>query len=550
MKGNPFKDPNGQTYNRLLIKPNPKEATLSKDGVITPEEALGIFEVGIVAVNCDGSFINVGDEVVYAKIDRTNSPDVDKVVIDDVELDSIFENEVWSVNDKPFNRIYVQPTGDTQVDSAGVIAPLEAMGLPQTGVIKMAPPTSLFKERDIVRYRKREGMIYPTITIEGETYDVLFDTDIFTVNGQVSPYRIIVEIDMMKQLEKRTMSTDGVAHSPLFIHMKNFLQVGKITEIGSEAQKTYPDLSIGDYAILHHTVEHHPYRLLDCRYSKHNVLKYEYRIINAFDSTNREIFGVIKGILLNDREAKPNIIPFGENVFLKWHIDPFQIKFDTDDFSLSLSKYHDIEAFRVAIEKQKKEAADRYKMKFSAHQLQLQQLDPSKPENADTIRAFEHGVEELRYSAGTLAAYINKNHLVECRVVSASYIPDNMNAITSYAELYPIDIFGSRYLIANERFIYLTKTRSENRKIMKPFKGRIQVIPDETSNQKVIVPDSSRIPPSKGKVWAIGDDVNPKLDNANILFKNGSGYQQEIDGTNYLFLVENDILAFDPEKDA
>jgi chaperonin GroES len=90
---------------------------------------------------------------------------------------------------------------------------------------------------------------------------------------------------------------------------------------------------------------------------------------------------------------------------------------------------------------------------------------------------------------------------------------------------------------------------------IKPLQDHILIEPieagEETKNG-IIIPDSAKEKPSKGKVKAIGDGkitekgnrVKPKLNEGDtVLYGKYSGTEVKINGIDYLLMRENGILA-------
>jgi co-chaperonin GroES (HSP10) len=557
LKGNPFRDPKtGNSYNRLLIKPTPKDGAVTESGVILPAEVLNICETGIVESVCEGSSIKVGDEVLYAKVSRENKEQYDSMIIGSQNLDSVYENEIWSVNEKPFNRLFVSPLSETTISPSGVVLPENIKGLPQRGVIHMAPEGSYFKTGDIIEYRKQEQAIYPTVNLDGAVYDVLWETDIFTANGAVSPYRIIIKIDIREQGKKRAGTQEGVALSPLFQFMMYNLQYGEVVQMGGEAKKHYPELEVGDIAIIHHTIESQPHRILNYELSKYRIIQYELRMIDSFNPNGRDIFGKInkgkahvsktKGLEISD-----TIIPFSKNVFLKFHFDLYEGNDEKArmssllyDANFDLTKHHDLDSLRNTIAKKQKSGAELYQTKFRAHLMQLQQLDPDKIENREHIEMLESGIESLKRDAQKVSYYINKNHLLQCKIAFPLQV--NRDVIVTFKELYPISLFDKKYLIANEAFIlaYVLKQTDNMPTTIIPKGERVLILPiEEEKESAVIIPDGAKEAPCKGRVIAVGekcDDIEPE---DVVLYKRHIGIEIDMNGVKHLIMEQNNILC-------
>lgn len=548
--GNPYRD-KGTPYFRLLVKPTPRETTEQESGVITPESMLNIHETGIVVSICEGSTLKEGDEVVYSKIDR-NSDQYDKVIIDYEQLDSVYEKEIWAVNEKPFGRIFVDPISELSVTESGIAIPEQMKGLPAKGVVFMAPEDSYFKAGDIIEYRKQENGIYPTVILNGGQHEVLWPDDVFTYNGVVSPYRIIIQFDLLAAAFKKRESEGGVVRAPSFEYMLYNLQYGEIKQIGSEAQKHYPELNVGDLAIVHHTVESQQRRVLSFETAKQGIYRYENRMIDSFSPNSREIFGKINKAKLDNKIETGLIMPFHNNVFLKWRFDLFE-GLDEDirkadllaGTNFDLSECHDIGELNHTIERNKKKGVNTYKTKFNAHLLQLQQLDPEQEINREDIEVFEAGIEQLRRGVLKASGYVNKNHVLHCKVASPAMVLNHV--LVCYKELYPIDILGKKYLIANEKFIiaHIYKDYQMPTEIV-PYGDRVLVLPvEESSASEVIIPDSAKEAPMRGVIIAVGPkgDSSKKPDDV-AFYKRNTGIPLKWEGKEYLLLEDNALLCW------
>jgi len=541
----------GVRYNRLIVKQDPKPDVLSDANMLIPSQVLNnICESGIVISVSAGSKLKPGDAIVYAKVNRNEKEQYDAVLIDNEEYDVLYENEVWSVNEKPWNRLFVTPLSDINVGDSGVIAPTTAKGIPQEGVIHLAPEGSPFKSGDIIQYRKQEQSIFATVNLDGVNYDVLWETDVFTVNGKCAPARMIVKIDMRSQYLKRQVSDEGVALSPLFQFMKRNLQWGKLCEIGEEAQSHYPELAVGDIVILHHIIESQDYRLLKVKQAKiSRMVTAEYRMINSFDPNSREVFGVIKGTIDDDGKLKyGKIIPFGKNIFLKWKFSlverPERMSSTVLDYDFSIAECTDFDELHSTIEKKRQEGINRYKLKYSAHVMQLEKLNPALEETQDTIKYFQSSIEQMKGDVARVTSYIQKNHLVQCHIAFPPTIPATI--ALPYKELYPIELFGEKYLIANNDYIFFTisKDIATMQQVFTPFRERVLIksIEKEIDETTIIGPSSTE-KPQKAKVIKIGEKVDLCQEGSIVLHRKNVGYPVELDGVEYLVINQNDLLG-------
>lgn len=447
IKALPYFPPNlNTTFKRVLVKPIPKEQEISSSGLIIPTDIGKICEIGIVKHACEGSLLQPGDKVLYNKMDRTDPVHLDTISIEGEKLDALYEQEIWSANGNPFNRIFVEPLSELQVSDSGLILPDDVKGITQKGVVFRAPADYTVQPGDHIEYRKQERELYPTIDIDGKRYEVMHEADVFIVNDRVAPYRIIVKIDIGAQRIKKSSTHSGLIRSQLFLFMLHNMQLGEVMDIGKEAQKNYPDLKVGDQAILHHFVESQPYRLLKQEIGKETgVVTYEQRIINAFEPGSREIFGRVSS------RKKVTIVPFGKNKFLKWDFDVYNQKTDEAsalflDFDTNLDKCHNIDDLKSTIEHKRQEGIGKTNAKLKGITQQLSQTHHIN-EN-DKFDRLESELNQAKREAVRIGNHVANNHLLLCEEVSTGE-----KILVPYKELYPINILGKKFLIGYEDFI-------------------------------------------------------------------------------------------------
>lgn len=428
------------SFRRVVVKPIEKAGGVTEAGLIIPTDIGRICDIGQVFASDAISGIHAGDIVMYQKLDRASAEHLDVVSYDDTLYDVLYENELWSVNDFPLNKIFVLALTDATVNESGLLIPQSVRADTQKGIVFRSDPKYSISCGDKVEYRKAELGIYPTIVIEGQTYDVLNETDVFIVNDSVAPYRIIVKIDKVAQQRKRGQSDSGLLRSPLYEFMKFNLQYGEVLEIGDEAAKLYPEISVGDIAILHHTVEDKTqnYRIVKQIASPQNVLLYEHRIINAYDTSNREILGRIA----NQKEGI--ISGYGKSTFFKWDIEllaktPVSLSLITD-FETNLDNCHNLADLVDTVGKKKKEYTDKASAKVRGYSKLLATTNPSK--NKDEFDRLESNYKAAEKEAMQVALYLNANHLVICKNASTGE-----RVVFPYRELYPIEVMGKKYII-------------------------------------------------------------------------------------------------------
>lgn len=436
----------GVTFLRLIVKPIPKPEEITKEGIYLPSDIGRVCEIGEVISSCPDSAVKPGDKVMYIKIDRKSGEHLDTISIEGEKYDVIFENELYAVNDEPFNLVFAEPLSEMEVTEDGLMLPSGVKGITQKGKVFKAPPHYGMKPGDDIEYRKQERGIYPTIGIEGKNYEVLREWDVFTVNDKVAPYRIIVKIDMVAQRIKRSTADSGLLRSQLFLFMLFNMQCGQVMEIGKEARKQYPELKIGDIVILHHKIEAEQYRLIKKEYGVHDKTQviYEHRVINAFDKESREILGRV-----SSRKNK-TFLPFGKSVFLDWNFDLFEQSKKSDslfiDFETNLDKCHAIDDLKSVVKHKTDEGFGKAKAKMNGILQILSSINPEKEK--DRYDENETALMQARKEAERIAGHLKKNHLLVCKVMNS-----NTKVLVPYLELYPINILGKKFLIAYKDYI-------------------------------------------------------------------------------------------------
>jgi chaperonin GroES len=483
------------SYPRIIVKPIDKEATTTESGLFIPTDVNHLCEIGIVFTAGEGSNIKKGDTVLYHKIER-NEEHLDIIAYEDEIYDVVFENELLAVNGYPFKGIFAEPVSDMQVSETGLIIPGSVKGITQKGIIFRAAKDFKVEPGDPIEYRKSEQDIYPTIEIEGKRYDVLKEQDIFTINCMIAPYRMIVRIDKIAQQAKQGTSDSGLLRSELFLFMKFNLQYGEVLEIGTEARKAYPDMKIGDTAILHHSVEDksQSYRVIKRDVSQYNVLRYEHRIINAWDTSDREILGRIVN------RDKKIFIPYGKNVFLDWSFNVLiNVKIsDTlfTDFETNIEKCENLEDLVSTVARKKKGYVENAMAKVRGYRKLLAGIENPQQER-ETFQRYESLLKEAERDALAAKTFIDPNYLVVC-----TNICTNEKVITPYKLLTPMNVLGKKFLVAYDDYI-LAKLNSDMK--ITPIGNRLIVKPVEvTSNSALIVPDNAKEKPQIGIVMVVG----------------------------------------------
>ncbi len=85
---------------------------------------------------------------------------------------------------------------------------------------------------------------------------------------------------------------------------------------------------------------------------------------------------------------------------------------------------------------------------------------------------------------------------------------------------------------------------------LKPLADRVIILPapaEEVTVAGIIIPDSAKEKPLKGTVVAVGqgtkDEEMVLKENDTVIFGKFAGTEVEFDGTKYLIMRQNDVLA-------
>lgn len=510
----PYFNSSGLPSRRVLVKPTIIPETTNEAGVLLPENAGRVCEQGVIVGVGIGSTLQIREEVTYKLIERGPSAESYLIDIDGVIYHQLFENEIWTHSEIPLNRVFVEVHSGLEIGDAGIVVPDEALGILQYGTVRVAPVDSIMKSGDEIGYRRNEQAIYPTVTLNGKKMEVLMEPEVYTINGNVSPYRIIVRIDKVAQNLKRRRKENGLLLHPNFIHMKRNLQYGIVHEIGEKAALMYAGVEKGDCIAIHHFIEHQGHRLIGTTKNKKGDITSEFRILECFDRNDQQVyakFNIIKG---TNSTSIASVIPYGNLFFLEWnynilHSTPVQ-EAQIDDvqrFSFDISRQCDLEEMRAYIDTKKKAASERYASAYNGLVAQIERLNPEIKDQKDHRDVLETKIEYLKRSADYIGHQLNVNYLAVCKVVAPR--SEYAYAVTSYKELYPIDLFNKRYLVAYSQFIlgYL-KTKSDMTHVgnFVPIADKVLIEPlSETTENAILIPEGIAAErPSKGRVVSCG----------------------------------------------
>ena len=542
----------------LFVSPIISKEHIDESGLIIPQNVGAINETATVFKSEPGSFIKEGDTVIFNKLNYEDKDGIDHEIIslDGENYVVIREDQVWAINDEPHGFIFVTPMSEIEITEDGIAIPESVKGIPKKGIVFSACRTSAFKKDDRIEYRKREGGVYPIANMDGILMDVLRDRDVFTVNGNVSPNRIIVQIDKGTQKISRETADSGLKLSPLFIKMLHNLQYGVCVEIGALAQDMYPEMKVGDTLILHHTFEEQDYRILRKEKGKHGI-KYEYRVANCFDINSREIFGKFDvQKLLGGKVKKTSIIPFGDYVFLDWTFDLFEKKPISDseiiaDFDFNIQNCHNRDTLDNVCKRLIEEAAEKYAEKYKELQQQFISKDPNDNHQLHEAQMIGRKIEQMKREAQQKGQEVQKDHVVICKQLWPCPGKED-KVLLSYKGAYPILIQKKKFLIVSKKDIlstYKTSTNIMDKVTITPTLDRILIKPIEEPVMEfdLVIPDSAKEPTRTGIVESLGPlaDGNTKYPKVGdtVYFRRGRGIPLPANGENYLLMGLDDTLC-------
>ncbi len=186
--------------------------------------------------------------------------------------------------------------------------------------------------------------------------------------------------------------------------------------------------------------------------------------------------------------------------------------------------------------------AQSYKLKMGGYQADMARIDGTPEEAAVARQRVITKIGNLRIDQKKAAAYVNGDHLLICTQEYPKIL--NPKSICTYKQLYAINILGNKYLIADKDYIFLNINNMNNSLLATGEKVLVLPIADE-KNSSIIIPDSAREIPQKGKVISVGPlvvDENIKEGNT-ILYRKGAGMPLKHDGVDYFIMKQSDVVA-------
>ena len=429
---------NGNKINRLLVQPIKRDIPESQ--IIKPLFAL--VKYGEITSVCEGSEFSAGDKVEYLWPDENHPYEI---VHEKEAFDFIFEREVVTHNGEPHNVLFVEQLSKLEQTKEGIFINPETKGITAKGKIAAAPKNSPYQVNKTVEYRKNEKNrdLYPQIYHNGILCEVLKFPDVFKYSGHVSDDRIIIRIDRKAQYKKQKKTESGVQVPNMFRYMRFFLQYGEVMEIGCKAKEWYPNLEIGDMAILHHFVEGQPHRIL----SQNN--DWEYRICETYDPMSREIMGVMK----KNNLGEWIITPFGKQIFLNPDIMPFDETYNPqiDANKHTGGKETPFTTFVGLLDARQKKGNENYEYHLQQLNYEGRKLNADKPEDVVKAGEIDQEITKLQQEKLRIDSFMRRNFLVITDQVKPKL--EGSKVAVPYQGLYPISLMGKDYLIGHENFV-------------------------------------------------------------------------------------------------
>jgi co-chaperonin GroES (HSP10) len=552
----PFHHLDGGITKKILVRPDEdKAAYTNEDGIIIPEGAGKTMERGTVIAVCADSLFKQGEKVAYRIIPRGEVANPVNIDVEGVLHHLLLEDEIWDVEDTPVNRVYIKSHSGVTVTEEGILAPEDALGILQYGTVFRTPRVSIFKEGDVVGYRRNEQEAYPTAVVDGTKVDILFERDVFVVNDVVAPSRITVQINTIAQRANQAAQSNGILLHPSFIHMKRNLQYARVKEIGEKAAEMYPNLEAGDYVAIHHSIEHHAYRLMGVKRGATGHVTGEYRTINCFSHFDNEIFAklIVGRSPSSDNLEIKEILPYGDIHFFEWKFDVLtegSKETEVLNTAFDVSKFRDLEQMRAYIDSLKGQATEQYKLRYGAITTKLQRLNPEIQEQKNMRDECESQIEELKRGADAIGRKLGRNFLVACKIIAPNE-HDYTHIVTSYKELYPISLFGKKYLIGYKHFILGYLKSKHNMALLENFvptadRVLVEAIPTDTNTEILVPKEMIMDRPDHGVIVKVGPGTE-KIQmlgkpGDTVWFRKGQGIPMHLDGKDYLLFRQNEDL--------
>ncbi len=234
--------------------------------------------------------------------------------------------------------------------------------------------------------------------------------------------------------------------------MRFNLQFGEIVMIGRKAGQIFPEAEMGDNLIVHHTVEYKERAENDMNWNDWHLIeeddKFEYRLVHA----SKEVLGVWK---MKEEDTAKAIIPYPDFVFC-------HPSFKKAEFQMQNGVWVP-DAWETALE-ENTDKLDELKARIeelNALGVMKQQDNDSNYKEKDQIKKTIDSINDERRS---ITRKMHQKHLVEAKVVfinqktNEQYLSDLEPGdviLQDYFTLYPLDIYGTHYVLARPNYIDL-----------------------------------------------------------------------------------------------
>jgi len=531
----------------MYVRPITPESIVSANG-LTVQDLPQDQRIGEVVYFSDDLTVKGGDIIDYvAPAEHETAQRL--IVIDGELLHTVLEHELLAINDNPYNIFFVETLSDLSVTDGGIEVSQSTKLITQKGKVIKAFENDFCKIGDIVEYRRSGG--HAEVYIDTTKCHVLKGSDLYRINDVISPYRILINIDLIARKHKVINTDSGMVIPENWLYMKYNLQYGEILEMGEIAKGYHPELNIGDTIIIHHSVESQAqdFRLLKTVYNVANMPIAEHRMLNAYFNGNNEIFGKIVTEKQGENKIR-KIVPIFGHIFCNKR---FEIMYD---FSKGMTKLFDMEHdyskantlvdFMYAREHLMKEYTDKRQALLSGYQIDSQQIrsyDPNNPytqDEIDYLQDINRKMQEVNMDAEKTGAYVKANFI--CKIRNHNDKQEHFLVPINY--LYPITLFGKEYIKIHKDMIIAKQNTNIMNNEWRPVGNTVFIEPIEEKSETLLeVPENSAVLTKKGIITHVGDKVTALSVGETITYVAITPMTFTVDGKDLLAIPETAIKA-------
>lgn len=261
---------------------------------------------------------------------------------------------------------------------------------------------------------------------------------------------ILVKIDKKKRDAKRE-KIGNIYLPPAFLYMAYNLQYGEILGIGSLAQKDFPQAEIGDTAIFHHNVEGDREDSNLAHLIETDADGNEHRLVQIDENYRKtyEMFAIIK--------KDGTLIPSPYHMFLENKTEKMEKK---------------IISALIEIDNDYNLPEDIIRQKIEQHEVHARSINESIPYITDRheLESTLAGLAEINAYRTKLTKILNKLSFVTAKVLHIApsltehtqVVPGD-SVVVIGKTLYPLEIMGTHYLIADTDLVYARVNTEENK---------------------------------------------------------------------------------------